>query len=313
MHIYFIVPSDENLPTKHMDAIRQDNQVTVFHHVGTLANLKELDQLKADTEPKIIAVDPAAFNWTGFDAETLADVPNVVGVCHSTTSFDWIKPQVLKGLGIKACNCPGFSSDSVAEYAVCMAMDTARRLPMTIKNGWESGFLDRGMLLKGKKAAVIGLGRIGTRMAEILQGIGMDVIYWSRSATDDRFTKVELDELFSQADVVMPALVENDETKQLITRERIDMMKPTAIMVGLNRIRDLWDEEYVIDKVNNNQLGGYAYEGDDHKPLETYKGNVWALPAIAWKTQDSLDNLMTIFAQNIIALAQGRAQNVVNG
>jgi glycerate dehydrogenase len=312
MHIYFIVPADDNLPTQHMEAIRQGNEVTVFHHKGKLANLKELEQLKVDELPTIIAVDPDTFDWD-LDAETLADVPSVVGVCTSSTSFDWIKPQVLKDLGIKGCNCPGFSSDSVAEYAVCMAIETARQMPMIIKNGWDSGFLDRGMLLKGKKAAVIGLGRIGTRMAEILQGIGMEVMYWSRSATDDRFTRVELDELFAQADVIMPALVENEETSKLITRERIDMIKPTAIMVGLNRIRHLWDEAYVIEKVNNDQLGGYAYEGDDHKPLEMYKGNVWSLPPIAWKTQDSLDTLMTIFAQNIMALAKGQAQNVVNG
>jgi lactate dehydrogenase-like 2-hydroxyacid dehydrogenase len=262
---------------------------------------------------KNISVVTSSHNHTDhLDAETLKDVPNVVGVCTSSTSFDWIKPSILKGLGIKACNCPGFSSDSVAEYSVCMAMETARQLPIIIKNGWQSGFLERGMLLKGKKAAVIGLGRIGTRMAEILQGVGMDVIYWSQNSEDKRFTKVELDELFKQADLVMPALVENEETSTLITRERIDMLNPTAIIVEINRMRALWDEEYVIEKVNKGELGGYSYEGDNRKSLESYKGNLWALPAIAWKTQESLDNLMTIFAQNIQGLADGKPQNVVN-
>jgi lactate dehydrogenase-like 2-hydroxyacid dehydrogenase len=312
MKIYFVVPTDKNLPTHHMKTLKEKVEaVVVIHHVGKMADLKELAQLRNDPGEKIIAIDPASFEWD-FDAQTLKDIPNVVAVCPSTTSFDWIKPIELKKLNIKGCNCPGFSSESVAEYAVCMAIDCARKLPIAIKNGWKLDFAERGMLLKGKKAGVIGLGRIGTKMAEKLQGLGMKVVYWSRQSTDERFTKIELDELFAGCDVIMPALVENEDTKQLITKERIDTMKSTAILVGINRVKEIYDETYVLQKVAQGELGGYAFEGENRQELDQYEGNVWALPPIAWQTQDSLDTLMEVWVKNMIATAEGKPQHVVN-
>ena len=310
MKIYFLVPDGKDtVPTaSQLDSIKEHAEIEIIPHKGKLA---EIAKLKEDSSEKILAVDPDTFEWD-LDAETLKEIPNVKGVCTSSTSFDWIKPTELKGMGILGINVPGFSSDSVAEYAVCMAIETARQLPMVIKNGWIPTPMDKPFLLKGKKAGVIGLGRIGKRMAEILQGIGMEVLYWSRSSTDARFKKVELDELFRQADLIMPALVENKETKQIITNARIDLMKPTSIFVGINRVKAIFDEDYLIQKVERGEIGGYAFEGDNRKSLEEYKDNIWALPPIAWATHDSLENLMQIWVDNIIALAKGQPQNVVN-
>lgn len=309
MKVYFIVPSQDVLPTKEQIVSIEEEGVKVetIIHKGKLATLP---QLQEDTEEKILAVEPDSFDWE-FDAETLEKIPKVIGVCTATTSFDWIKPDQLKKFGIKGINAPGFSKDSAAEYAVCMAIDTARYLPMVIKNGWKPISPIQPFVLKGKKAGVIGLGRIGHRMAEILQGIGMEVLYWSRSERDQRFKFVELDDLFKEVDVLMPALVENEETKKIITKERIDMIKPTSILVGISRVKMLWDEKYIIEKVEKGTLGGYAFEGGNNKPLETYKGNIWALPEIAWATHDSIENLTQIWVDNIKALIKGRPQNVI--
>lgn len=312
MNVYFIVPSDDNLPHKSMAKLKKGvDKVIVVHHKGKLSDPKLLKLLQNDPAQKILAVDPAPFEWD-MDAETLSNVPNVVAVCPSSTSFDWIKPKALKKLGIIGCNCPGFSADSVAEYAFCMAIESARKLPITIKNGWSLPWLERGMLLKGKTLGVVGLGRIGLRVAEIGQGIGMNVVYWSRNTTDHRFTQLtDLDDLFRQVDVLIPTLVENAETKQLITKKRINMLQPHVIWVGINRIRVLWDEQYVIEKVNKGELGGYAYEGEDRQDITVYQGNVWSLPAVAWQTQDSLDTLLDIWVENMLAVQRGKPQNVV--
>ena len=260
----------------------------------------------------MIGVDPGSFEWD-LDAEAVADIPNVIAVCTSSTSFDWIKPQILKELGVSACNVPGLSTDSVAEHAVCMAIEAARQLPIVIKNGWKLEESDRmPMLLKGKTVGVVGLGRIGNRIAEICQGIGMEVIYWSRQSRDDRFQLVELGELFKTADVIIPTLAENEETRKLITHELLDSIQPHAILVGINRIKAIWDEEYVLEKVKYEEIGGYAFEGENAQDPTTYQGNVWALPAMAWYTQDSLDNLMKIWVENIKSFATDTPQNIVN-
>lgn len=309
--VYFIVPSKDFLPSQtHMNQIIQAG-VTIesIIHTGKLA---DLGQLKSDDTEKIIAVDPDFCNWE-LDTETLGEIPNVLALCASTASYDWTNPGVLEKLKIPLTNVPGFNADSVAEYAVCMAIEVARRLPMVIKNNWGPiSDLNGPFLLKGKKAGVIGLGRVGTRLAEILQGIGMDVVYWSKRSEDERFMQRELQELFSESDLIIPAIVVNDETKQLISHALIDQIKTRAVLVGINRTRELWDEEYIINKVESGELGGYAYEGEQNISPETYKGNVWALPPIAWMTKDSMENLEQIWTDSIISVCNGEPQNVVS-
>lgn len=310
MKIYLINPGKETLPNSQQSAqLEKHGEVITILHTGKLA---DLTQLKEDQDQKIIGVDPDSFSWD-LDVEALDNISNVLAICTSSTSFDWLKPAELKKRGIVACNVPGFSSDSVAEYAIAMAIEVSRRLPIFIKKGWDVDWDHRPqpMLLKGKKLAVIGLGRIGTRVAEIAKGIGMEVIYWSRNKRDDRFTYVELDELFSSCDVLIPTIVENEETKKLITKDRLDMLQKSTTMVGINRLRQLWDESYVMDKVTKGELGGYAFEGEGNNPGGEQNGNIWSLPAMAWYTKDSLENLMRIWVENLVAAAKGEYQNVV--
>ena len=110
----------------------------------------------------------------------------------------------------------------------------------------------------------------------------------------------------------MPALVENDETRIIITKKLIDTLRPTAIIVGINRVKVLLPENYILQKVVSGALAGYAFEGDNAKELSSYKGNVWALPAMAWYTQESLQNLLQVWVDDIVAFAQGKPQNTVN-
>lgn len=258
-----------------------------------------------------MALDPTCFDWE-LDVEALDKIPKVKAVITQSTSFDWFHPKELKKQKILACNCPGFSSESVAEYALCMAIEAARNFAVYVKNGWKIDNNVKSMLLRGKTAGILGLGRIGKCMAEEMSGIGMKVIYWSRKSKDKRFDYSELSNLFKSIDVLMPALVENDETKTLITKELIDSMKRSAIIVGIGRVKALLPENYIIEKVSKGELAGYAFEGDDTKELSSYKGNVWALPPMAWYTQESLQNLLQIWVDNMVAVAKGTPQNVVN-
>jgi lactate dehydrogenase-like 2-hydroxyacid dehydrogenase len=308
--IFYLIVSGKNagLTNEQMKNLQKAGSVVTVSHKGKLADIQKL---KEDKEEKILGLDPDSFEWD-LDSEALDKIPNVKAIITQSTSFDWVKPKELKKKNIFVCNCPGFSSDSVAEYALCMAIEASRRLAMNIKKGWKVDWNQKPMLLKGKTAGIIGLGRIGTRMAELMDGIGMNVVYWSKKTRDKRFRYVSLNELFQTSDVVMPALIENDKTRKLITKKLIDAMKPTAMIVGINRVKAILDEDYIIKRVTETKLGGYAFEGDSAKELSSYKGNIWALPAMAWYTQDSLKNLLAIWVDNMISIAKGKYQNIVN-
>jgi len=308
MKFYLIVSDTKSVLTQEQQKqLEQLGPVVIISHKGKLA---ALEQLTKDPDEKVLALDPTVFDWE-LDVEALDHIPNVKAVITQSTSFDWIHPKDLKTRGIVACNCPGFSADSVGEYAICMAIEVSRRLPIYIKNSWQIDWSVQSMLLKGKTLGIIGMGRIGKAMAAAGKGIGMNVVYWSQKTRVDTYRFVELQELFKQADVLMPALVENDQTKQILTKELIDTLKPSAVVVGINRVKDLLPEEYILTKVAQNKLGGYAFEGENTKPLSSYQGNVWALPACAWITQESLTNLIQVWVDDMIAFAKQKPQNIV--
>ncbi|HKY73847.1 MAG TPA: NAD(P)-dependent oxidoreductase [Patescibacteria group bacterium] len=299
-----LLPNDDQ-----MKLLRKHGSVEIITHTGKLS---DLNQLKQDTSEKVLGVDPDAFSWD-MDGESVKNIPHVKVVCTQSTSFDWVKPQVLKDIGVLVANCPGFSADSVAEHAMGMAIDVGRNLPLYIKNGWKIDWKTRKpMLLKGKTLGVVGLGRIGTRICEIGAGIGMNVIYWSRTTKDKRFTYHKLGDVFQTADVIIPALVENEDTKKLLTHTLLDSVKSSSILVGINRVKDLWDEDYILKKVKNEEIAGYAFEGDNAKDPTAYEGNVLPLPAMAWYTQDSLQNLLDIWVQNMVSATGSKPQNIVN-
>lgn len=308
MKFYLIVPDKEcGLTAEQQTQLAKHGEVVILQHKGKLALLT---QLTKDPEDKILALDPTVFDWD-LDVAALDHIPNVKAVITQSTSFGWMYPKELAARNIIGCNCPGFSSDSVAEYAICMAIEVARRLPVYIKNNWKIDWSAKPMLLKGKTLGIVGMGRIGKAMAAAGKGIGMNVIYWSRKTRHDAYTHVELAELFQKADVLMPALVENDETKRIITNDLIDTMKPSSVIVGIGRVKALLPEEYVLAKVAQNKLGGYALEGEGTKPLNEYQGNVWALPPMAWISQESLTNLIAMWVDNMVAVAGNQPKNIV--
>jgi phosphoglycerate dehydrogenase-like enzyme len=89
--------------------------------------------------------------------------------------------------------------------------------------------------LFGKTLGIVGMGRIGKRTAELAQAFGMKVIYWSANSRDGNHQFVELEELFSQSDIVSISLELNADTRGLVDSRLISLMKPAAIIVNTAR------------------------------------------------------------------------------
>jgi D-3-phosphoglycerate dehydrogenase / 2-oxoglutarate reductase len=134
-------------------------------------------------------------------------------------------------------NLRGFSTNAVAEQALSIAFSLARRLPLVIRDGWKTDFEKyRGVELSDKKAGIIGLGRIGTRIAEMAQAFGMETLYWSRSTRDERFAYLELVDLIRESDVLFYTLAKNDETLHLLSPELLAYLKKTVLFVSIAHI-----------------------------------------------------------------------------
>lgn len=284
-----------------------------FEVIKDIKPLSEAAGLFEGDEERILCLNPDYVSWK-LSNEDYENIPNLKAILTISTGFDWIEKDAANRLNIPICNIRDFSTQSVAEWALMMMFALARQTPMLIKNNfpldYDKDFMKyRGVQLKGKTAGIIGLGNIGTAIAKACEGIGMKVVYWSRSGDDKDFTYVSLDELMSGSDVIFPALAKNDETLTLITDQLLKSMKPSAILVDI--ASGLFNQELALKMIEEDELFGYGFEGKP-EAFGAYKGNVWAAPAYAWTTYESMYNSESKLIDNIISAANGKFPNKIN-
>jgi len=138
----------------------------------------------------------------------------------------------------------------------------------------------------------------------------MGVVYWSKNSRNDDFKFCELDDLLKTSDFVFATYVIDAETKNFIDKSKLDLMKSDAFFASVN-----WEEgfdlECALSKVADGSLAGLAFESEKKK-ISDYEGNVWVTPPIAWFTREAADEDMRIWVDNVLAVANGQAKNVVN-
>lgn len=307
MKIFIISPNtDTQLTQEHHNALDAVGEVVIFNETKPLDQLTELF---AGDEPCIVAIDPDFSDWK-FPDEIIDRIPNLQAIVLQTTSFSWIDVDHCKEKDIPVVNLRGFSSIAVAEWVVTLTLALARRLPLVIKDSWKLDYeKHRGFELRGKTAGVIGLGRIGTAVAENLQGLGMTVQYWSKHTEDERFNKVSLDELMRTSDVIVSAVAHNTETETLLSDDLVQSTKSAALLVDI--AHPIYNTELVLRMAAEGKLGGYAFE-DEKNPFGHYEGNVWNGPALGWCTTESMSKNAKQWVEAIVAAAKSEYPTKVN-
>jgi phosphoglycerate dehydrogenase-like enzyme len=308
MKIYILTPNAKALFTS--DLKNKLNTAGEVVLVEKSQEMKDILGLFDGKEEKILAIDPDFNNWT-VKNEDVEKIQNLKGIVLQTTSFSWIDGAFAKSKGIPVVNLRGFSTEAVAEWTLLMALSVARKIPVVAKDEWKQDCVKHmGVEIKDKVAGIIGLGSIGTRVAELFSGIGMDIIYWSKDSEDKRFKKVELGELLKTADVISPHVAQNDETQGLLTDETLKSMKKTTIFVST--IHSIYNHDLLLQMVKESNLYGYAFEEDGGGKFATYDGNVWGGPALAWCTEDSMRKNAEQWVEAIVNASKGKFDNQIN-
>lgn len=272
--------------------------------------LNEAEYLK-DDEDKILMADPEWYHWN-LREEHISRIKNLKAICINTTAFDWIDWQYCKDNEIIVTHTPKYSTDSVAEYAVFLLMCLSKKLPIQIKTNYKMEY-NHEMLnteIKGKTVGIIGLGTIGTRVAELCENLGMKVIYWSKSQKENNYKRVEIDEIFKKADYIIPTFATNDETRKIITDERIRMMNGNSLINIIINPVEIYNHQLLLERAEKEEIS-YAFEIYDDKTLNDYKGNVMATAPYSFYTKESIDRLVALWCSNTVAILNNKAQNVV--
>jgi len=153
----------------------QQKQLSNFGEVlytktrGTLPIEKLLEMAK---DADIVGCDPDPLG--GFEkakdklTQIIKSLPNLKGICLSTTSFGWVDLELCKKHKIPVSNVPGYSKESVAEQAIAFLLDASKRIFLSDRRTAKNKYvLTQGFELKGKTLGVVGLGNIGGRVAEL--------------------------------------------------------------------------------------------------------------------------------------------------
>jgi lactate dehydrogenase-like 2-hydroxyacid dehydrogenase len=270
-------------------------------YISTPQKLSSIKQLQG-SEEKIVVIDPDFVDWI-VTKEDLATISNLEAVIVSSTSFGWLDVNYLKGKDIPLINVKDWSTQAVAEWAIFMALNLSRNLPLLIKDGFPLDYGKyRGKELNGKTAGVIGMGNIGKAIAKRAVGLGMNVVYWSKNSKTDLAKYVELEELFKTADYVFPTMADNSETQKLITDSMLRSLKSTSYFLSI--VHHYYNHKLLIDMVKNKKLAGYGFE-DSKSAMSDYSGNIWVAPEYAWCTKESYDNNDKKLLENVKSALEG--------
>ena len=294
-----------------------NDQIRNLQQVGEVIFLEKVFKLdKApyfeDNDEKILVVDPDWYNWD-INASHLSKVKNLKAVCLSTTAYDWIDLKYCKENNIIVCNIPKYSTDSVAEYAIFLMMCLAKKFPLQLKKDYKMEYSIPMLTteIRNKTVGIIGLGTIGTKVAEICNSLGMNVIYWNRTEKNNNYKNVDLETIFTTADFILPTFATNEDTRKLISDDLINKMNGNAIINVINNPEEIYNHKLLLKLAEEGKIS-YAFEiYDDGKKMYDYKGNIMATAPYAFYTKEAIERLVAIWCKNVISVVNDNPQNVI--
>ena len=234
-------------------------------------------------------------------------------VANFGVGIDNIDLAAVRAHGVRATNTPGVLTDATAELALTLMLAAARRVAegdaIVRSGGWpDDAFLGRGLV--GSTVGIVGFGRIGQRVAELLRGFDVRVLYTNRSERPGAAAeRRELPELLATSDFITLHLPLTPETRHVIDADTLALMKPGAILVNAGR-GALVDTNALIDALRSGHLaaaGLDVFEEEPHVPSRLRElPNTVLLPHVGSATAATRDAMARLVAENVIAVIEGR-------
>lgn len=223
---------------------------------------------------------------------------------------DHIDQKACIERGIKISNAAGYCDDAVAELTLGLALDCLRNIStcnqVIRQGGTKAGLI--GHELRGKTVGIIGTGRIGRRSAQLFRAFGCNVLGYSRSrrkeALELGISYVGLEELLAKSDIVSVHTPLTEETKGLLGKEELAMMKPSAVLLNTSR-GPVVDSEALADALNAGRIAAAGVDVfDEEPPLPEdnriiHAKNTVLTPHIAFATEESIERRAAMVFENV--------------
>ena len=208
---------------------------------------------------------------TRISADLIAKLPNLKMIASTAMRNAAIDMQAAAARGIVVCGTGG-GSTATPELAIGLMLAAARNIPHEDANmrqgGWQTTV---GMDIAGRTMGLLGLGRLGAKVAGVAAALGMSLIAWSQNLTAERAREhgarlVSKDELFQQADVISVHLVLSERTRGLVGARELGLMKSTALLINTSR-GPIVEEAALVAALRAGRIRGAGLDVYDTEPL----------------------------------------------
>lgn len=255
-----------------------------------------------------------------FDKEIIDSIKNCKVIANYAVGFNNIDVEYAKSKGIVVTNTPDVLTDSTADLTMALVLACARKISESEKLvrdkkfvGWKPKLL-LGMELRNKYFGILGAGRIGTEVAKRAHSFGCKIIYYSNSKnkfleSELKAKKLSLTSILKKSNIISLHLPLNPKSKNLLTKEMLDLLKPSSIFINTAR-GEIVDESYLIKMLEQNQIASAGFDVYQNEPdlnKEFYRlKNIVLLPHIGSATIEARNNMSLLAAKNIIAVLSGK-------
>lgn len=273
--------------------------------------------------------DVLVSNKIKISEEILLACPTVKHVAVSATGFNIIDIEACQRLGVSVSNIPSYAATTVAEHTITSALCLRRSLNSyrnkVINGEWQlsPSFCLFGPPLNdisGATFGIIGFGELGRATAQKAYALGMNVIFCSKSQHQSEFAKqVSFDQLIKQSDIISLHCSLNKDTENLIDFKQLKRMKSDCLLINTAR-GGVANEADVVNAIEQNLIGGIAFDVLVEEPPKAdspllsiaNRENVILTPHIAWASEQAMQSLANILADNIEGFLLGKPQNIVS-
>ncbi|KSV58449.1 NAD(P)-dependent oxidoreductase [Acetivibrio ethanolgignens] len=285
----------------------------VFEEYERTTDTEKLIDAAKDAEAMILANMP-------MPAEVLRACPKLKFIDIAFTGVDHVGLDAAKERNIAVSNASGYSNEAVSELVLGMTLSIMRNMRAVEDRCREGGTKDGlvGCEIKGKTVGIIGLGKIGTRTAELFHAFGADILANSRTIKDvpSYIKQISKEELLKLSDIVVLHCPLNESTRGMINAEKLGMMKKSAILINAARGPVVCSAD-LAQALKDGTIAAAGIDVFDKEPplaadeILLTAPNTLLTPHVAFATKESMSLRAEIVFDNLAAWMEGQQENVI--
>ncbi|MDR1056074.1 MAG: D-2-hydroxyacid dehydrogenase [Prevotellaceae bacterium] len=289
-----------------------------FDKISLLGNFTAYEYTARDeVVNRLQGVDIAITNKTKISKDIMDACPQLKLICVAATGMNNIDLDYAAQKGIQAKNVAGYSTDSVVQITYGLLLTLLNQVSYFdnyVKSGCYAQnrfFTHYGRTfheLAGKRMGIIGMGTIGKKSAAVAEAFDAEVVYYSTSGKNNSvsYKRLELDELLNTSDIVCIHAPLNEQTRNLIDAEKLNLMKATAFIINTGR-GNIVNESDLATAIDSGIIMGAGLDVFGHEPMNEdnplllikKKEHLVMSPHIGWASVEARHRLLDGIVANI--------------